>query len=67
MCEFPRIIQKQVGFDPEEAPGKMSDKLTQLWMVISGLIAGEFTGYIKLNFTRGIIARIEKYEEILRK
>jgi hypothetical protein len=67
MYKFPRIIQKQPSFDPEEAPGKMTDKLKQLWLVINSLTAGEFTGYIKLNFTQGIIARIEKYEEILRK
>ena len=27
----------------------------------------KFTGYIKLNFTRGRIGRIERFEEILKK
>ena len=35
--------------------------------VINSLIATEFTGYIKLNFSQGAIGRIEKYEEILKK
>ena len=45
----------------------MTDKLTQLWLILNGLIAGQFTGYITLNFTQGNIARIGKYEEILKK
>ena len=44
-----------------------SDKVTKLWSVINGLIVGEFTGYLKLNFTQGSIGRVEKYEEILKK
>jgi hypothetical protein len=46
---------------------KKTDKLTKLWTVINGLVAGEFTGYLKLNFTQGAIGKIEKFEEILRK
>jgi hypothetical protein len=46
---------------------KKSDKLTKLWTAINSLIKGEFTGYIKINFTQGIIGRIEKFEEILKK
>lgn len=53
--------------DPKEGEKKKTDKLTKLWSVINGLIASEFTGYIKLNFTQGSIGRIEKFEEILKK
>jgi len=54
---------------PEQKPtGKSkTDKLTKLWTAINLLINGEFTGYIKINFTQGIIGRIEKFEEILKK
>jgi hypothetical protein len=53
--------------DQKEGEKKKPDKLTRLWSVINGLIASEFTGYIKLNFTQGSIGRIEKFEEILKK
>jgi len=53
--------------EKNETPKKKTDKLTKLWTVINSLIASEFTGYIKLNFSQGIIGRIEKFEEILKK
>ena len=56
----PRLEQK-------EGEKKKTDKLSRLWSVINGLVANEFTGYIKLNFTQGSIGRIEKFEEILKK
>ena len=55
------------GEGPKEAGKKKADKLTKLWMAINGLIKTEFTGYIKINFSQGIIGRIEKFEEILKK
>jgi len=51
----------------KQAVKTKGDKLTKLWTAINGLIKGEFTGYIKINFTQGIIGRIEKFEEILKK
>jgi hypothetical protein len=54
------------NLDPKEVK-KRTDKLTKLWTAINSLIKGEFTGYIKINFTQGIIGRIEKFEEILKK
>lgn len=51
----------------ENLEEKDAEKLTKLWSVINDLKATEFTGYIKLNFTGGSIARIEKFEEILKK
>ena len=40
------------------------DRMTRLVDVIMKLIAGEFTGYIKINFTQGSLGRIEKFEEL---
>lgn len=34
--------------------------------VIEDLVERQFTGYLKLNFSHGTIARVEKFEEILR-
>ncbi|MGC9966090.1 MAG: hypothetical protein ABSE08_11855 [Syntrophobacteraceae bacterium] len=53
--------------EQKEGEKKKTDKLSRLWSVINSLIASEFTGYIKLNFTQGSIGRIEKFEEILKK
>jgi hypothetical protein len=53
--------------EQKQVEKKKPDKLTKLWTVINSLIATEFTGYIKLNFTQGSIGRIEKFEEILKK
>jgi len=50
-----------------DTPKRKIDKLTKLWTVINSLIASEFTGYLKLNFTQGAIGKIEKFEEILKK
>ncbi len=35
--------------------------------VIRSLMDKKFTGYIKINFTRGSIGKVEKFEEILKK
>ena len=40
------------------------DRVTRLIEVIRKLIEGEFTGYVKINFTQGSLGRIEKFEEI---
>lgn len=34
--------------------------------VIRDLTEQKFTGYLKLNFSQGTIARVEKFEEILK-
>lgn len=39
------------------------DRITRLGNVIKKLIEGEFSGYIKINFTQGNIGRVEKFEE----
>ena len=50
-------------------PGKQqasSLKYASLVEVIRELIEKEFTGHLKINFSQGVIGRIEKFEEILR-
>jgi hypothetical protein len=46
-------------------PGQ--EKLTNLTEVLKDLSEHRFTGYIKINYTQGSIARVEKFEEILKK
>lgn len=39
------------------------DRVKRLIDVIRSLMAEEFDGYIKINFSQGSLGRIEKYEE----
>ena len=39
------------------------EKVKKLTDALRILIKGEFTGYVKINFTQGSIGRVEKYEE----
>lgn len=39
------------------------DKVIRLINAIKKMIEGEFSGYIKINFTQGNIGRVEKFEE----
>ena len=43
--------------------GLIMDRLGKLSETLRSLIAGAFTGYIKINFTQGNMGRIEKFEE----
>jgi hypothetical protein len=43
------------------------DKLKKIAETIMALMEKKFTGYLKVNFSRGNIGRIEKFEEILKK
>ncbi|HVP77600.1 MAG TPA: hypothetical protein VMV04_06870 [Thermodesulfobacteriota bacterium] len=43
------------------------EKVKKIAETIMALMGRKFTGYIKLNFFRGEVARIEKFEEILKK
>lgn len=43
------------------------DKLTKIIDMIETLMDKKFTGFIKINFTRGTVAKVEKFEEILKK
>lgn len=40
------------------------DRMTRLIEAIRKLIEGEFTGYVKINFSQGSLGRIEKFEEL---
>ena len=43
------------------------EKITKIIDVIKVLMSKKFTGYIKINFARGTVERVEKFEEILKK
>jgi len=45
----------------------MIERLARLIDIINALINKKFTGYIRINFTRGSIGSVEKFEEILKK
>ena len=44
-----------------------ADKVKKILDVIKSLMEKKFTGYLKVNFHRGQVGRIEKFEEILKK
>lgn len=50
-----------------ERPGKTARRLDMLLDVLREAMQGEFTGYIKVNYSQGSIGRVEKFEEILRR
>jgi len=41
-------------------------KLERLMEYLESSKEKKFTGYIKINFSQGVIGRIEKFEEILK-
>ena len=43
------------------------EKLTKISDLIRALMDKKFTGYIKINFAKGTVERVEKFEEILKK
>jgi hypothetical protein len=43
------------------------EKIAKIIDVLKALMNKKFTGYIKINFSRGSVERIEKFEEILKK
>ena len=45
---------------------KRVDALDRLMAVIKDLADYKFTGYLNLNFSQGVLARVEKFEEILK-
>jgi hypothetical protein len=44
-----------------------SKKLSRLLEYLKSLNDDQFTGYLKINFSQGSIARIERFEEISKK
>jgi len=45
----------------------MMERLSRLIEIINALMNKKFTGYIRINFSRGTIGSVEKFEEILKK
>lgn len=43
------------------------EKLKKIIDMVKVLMDKKFTGYIKINFSRGAVERVEKFEEILKK
>jgi hypothetical protein len=43
------------------------EKLTKIAQIIKTLAEKKFTGHIKINFSRGVVLKLEKFEEILKK
>ena len=43
------------------------ERLEKIVELLKELSKGQFTGYIKINFSQGGISRVEKYEEVLKK
>ena len=43
------------------------EKIKKIIDMIRVLMDKKFTGYIKINFRRGIVGKMEKFEEILKK
>jgi hypothetical protein len=43
------------------------EELGKIIDMINALIGKRFTGYVRINFTCGIIGSVEKFEEILKK
>jgi hypothetical protein len=61
-----RLLLNVVPLSPKTAliRGLIMDRITKLIEAIRKLIEGEFTGYVKINFTQGSLGRIEKFEEL---
>ncbi len=57
------LAGRERGGLPNGAP----EKLESLTGLMGTLIQGEFTGYLKINFSQGGISRVEKFEEISKK
>ena len=44
-----------------------ADRFKKLEKYLKELQVEKFTGYIKVNFSQGCIAKVEKFEEVLKK
>jgi hypothetical protein len=43
------------------------EKIAKIIDMIKALMDKKFTGSIKINFSRGTVGKVEKFEEILKK
>jgi hypothetical protein len=62
-----RLVQVRENRAYTRKQEKPMDKVKKIIEVIKALMEKKFTGYIKVNFSRGNVGRIEKFEEILKK
>jgi hypothetical protein len=60
------IIEKTKNLPPQKRKINSDKKISALLDCIKVLREEGFTGYIKVNFSQGSIARVEKFEEILK-
>ena len=51
----------------KNSKNNQTDRFKELALYLKELQAAGFTGYIKVNFSQGGIAKIEKFEEVLKK
>ncbi|MEW6664919.1 MAG: hypothetical protein AB1512_06830 [Thermodesulfobacteriota bacterium] len=61
-----KIFREEVTAS-ENGQDSSMEKIRRLTDVLRGLRDSRFTGYIKVNYSQGSIARVEKFEEILKK
>ena len=45
----------------------VASRFVHLMEFLNSLNEGDFTGYVKINYSQGSIARVEKFEEVLKK
>lgn len=64
MQSQPQVIERRRR---PKADGEENAKLQRLVQELRTCEGGRFTGYIKINYSQGTIARVEKFEEILKK
>ena len=43
------------------------ERFEKMVELLKDLMKGQFTGYLKINFSQGGISRVEKFEEVLKK
>lgn len=66
-CEARKDVRDETVIEKVRHPNrKKQDAVDRLMAVIKDLADQKFTGYLKLNFSQGSLARVEKFEEILK-
>ncbi|MGB5156425.1 hypothetical protein [Desulfobacterium sp. N47] len=59
------LTEKNIAVDKKQIRNK--ERLLKLSEVMEEMAKNKFTGYIRVNYSQGIVSRIEKFEEILKK
>ena len=60
------VAEKNIQF-MKNVNNNQVDRFKKLEKFLKELQAENFTGYIRVNFSQGSIARVEKFEEVLKK